>query len=119
MHIKTEEEIIEFLKTRGYSGLKYKPILTEANWEIFKRGTSDINCICNDKSPQFHIERYKGSVFGNEYDYMSMKIWGQTNFGSNSWFNSGLDFTVDEMFDSIDEIEKRCTAMWEALNKQP
>lgn len=119
MHNKTEEEIIDFLKSRGYTGYVEKPKLTEANWQIFKRGYTNVLCECNDKPPQFHIERFKGSIFNNDYDYLQMKIWGKTNFGTKSWINADFDFTVEEMFDNIDEIEKRCTAMWEAVNKQP
>lgn len=124
-----DKDVIKFLMENGYTSLNTNPRLTDAKWAIFKRGVSEVLCQCNDKPPQFHIERFKGTVEVNHgehihnYDYFEIKIWGETNIDTEEdskgiWFNSDLKCSKEQLMNNLADIERRCTLMWEALNSQ-
>lgn len=117
-----DQDVLEFLHDNGYRGFNPNPRLTDAKWAIFKRGTSDVLCQCNDKPPQFHIERFKGEVpmknGKHTYEYFEVKIWGETNIDLEDgiWFNSDLKVSKEQLMNNLVNIERRLTLMWEALN---
>lgn len=111
-------EVIDFLKENGYTDYHTSSVEQDVVWNIYKNFESEHMCISNEKVPQLRISRINGNVFHHEFDYLRISICGKINLCSDSWLNANFDFTVDEAFDNIADIERRMIALWNAVNQK-